>query len=57
MSQTPQDPAGTTHQFEAFQKQGPAQPEKTGGMNTGLIVGLVAVVAVVAIAAVALMMV
>ncbi|WP_194293331.1 hypothetical protein [Actinomadura macrotermitis] len=55
MSETPQDPAGTTHQFRAFANQG--QPEKTGGANTGLIVGVIAAVALVAVvAAVVLMM-
>ena len=53
MSQTPNDPAGTTHQFQNFANR--AQPQKSGP-NVGLIVGIVAVVAVVAILVVALTM-
>lgn len=53
MSQTPHDPAGTTHQFQNFANQ--AQPQKSGP-SVGLIVGIVAVVAVVAILVVALTM-
>ncbi|MFB4316541.1 hypothetical protein [Actinomadura sp. 21ATH] len=50
MSETPNDPAGTTHQFQNFQAQRPA--EKTSKVNTGLIVGIVAAVAVVVVLAV-----
>ena len=53
MSQTPNDPAGTTHQFQNFANQ--AQPQKSGP-NIGLIIGIVAVVAVVAILVIAFMM-
>jgi hypothetical protein len=53
MSETPQDPAGTTHQFQSFANQAP--PQKSGP-NVGLIVGIAAVVAVVAIVAVVLLM-
>jgi uncharacterized membrane protein YidH (DUF202 family) len=53
MSDTPQDPAGTTHQFQNFASQ--ARPEKSGP-NVGMIVGIVAVVAVVAILVIALAM-
>ncbi|WP_169744435.1 hypothetical protein [Spirillospora albida] len=55
MSQTPNDPAGTTHQFENFVRQG--QPEKSGGANIGLIVGIAAVAAVAAVVIVGLIMV
>ncbi|MGK5558142.1 hypothetical protein ACSNOI_41715 [Actinomadura kijaniata] len=57
MSQNPNDPAGTTQQFENFARQTPQQPVKTSGVNVGLVIGVVAVVAVVAIAAIAFMMV
>jgi hypothetical protein len=53
MSQTPNDPAGTTHQFQNFANQ--QQPQKSGP-NTGMVVGIAAVVAVVAIVVVAVMM-
>lgn len=53
MSQTPNDPAGTTHQFQNFASQ--SQPQKSGP-NVGLIVGVIAVVAIVAILVVAIMM-
>lgn len=53
MSQTPNDPAGTTHQFQNFASQ--AQPQKSGP-NIGMIVGIAAVVAVVAVLVIALMM-
>ena len=53
MSQTPNDPAGTTHQFQNFASQ--AQPDKSGP-NVGLIVGIVAVVAVVVVLVGAIMM-
>ena len=53
MSQTPNDPAGTTHQFQNFASQ--AQPQKSGP-NTGMIVGILAVVAVVAVLVAALLM-
>ncbi|WP_176611562.1 hypothetical protein [Actinomadura sp. WMMB 499] len=56
MSQTPNDPAGTTHQFQNFAGQAPQQPAKAPGMNKGLIFGIVAVVAVIAIAAIAFML-
>ncbi|WP_026412470.1 hypothetical protein [Actinomadura oligospora] len=53
--QMPNDPAGTTHQFENFVAQAQQQPEsKVSGGNVGLIVGIVAVVVVVAVLAVAL---
>ena len=52
MSQNPQDPAGTTQQFQRFQQQG--QPEKTGGPNIGFILGIVAVVALVAVVVIAI---
>ncbi|MDL4773598.1 MULTISPECIES: hypothetical protein [Thermomonosporaceae] len=54
MSETPNDPAGSTTQFQYFAQQG--QPEKSSGPNMGLIIGVVAVVVVVAILAVAFMM-
>ncbi|WP_187437808.1 hypothetical protein [Actinomadura decatromicini] len=50
MSETPQDPAGTTHQFQNFANQ--AQPQKSGP-NVAVIVGVAAVVAVVVILVVA----
>ena len=53
MSQTPNDPAGTTHQFQNFAGQGPQQPEKAPGMNKGLVLGIAAVVVVIAIIALA----
>jgi hypothetical protein len=54
MSETPNDPAGTTHQFQNFAAQAPAeQPKK---MNTGLIAGIAAVVVLVVVVAVALWM-
>lgn len=53
MAQTPNDPAGTTHQFQNFASQ--AQPQKSGP-NTGLIVGVLAVGAIVAVLAVGVMM-
>jgi hypothetical protein len=52
MSETPKDPAGTTHQFQNFAAQAPAA-ESSGKVNVGLIVGVVVVVALVAVAAVA----
>ncbi|MFB4304775.1 hypothetical protein [Actinomadura sp. GTD37] len=52
MSQTPNDPAGTTHQFQNFASQ--AQPQKSGP-SVGVVVGVVAVVAVVAILVVAVL--
>ncbi|WP_165966411.1 hypothetical protein [Actinomadura sp. 7K507] len=52
MSQTPNDPAGTTHQFQNFANQ--AQPQKSGP-NVGLLVGIAAAVAVVVIIVVAVM--
>ncbi|MEU5881141.1 hypothetical protein [Spirillospora sp. NPDC047279] len=52
MSQNPQDPAGTTQQFQRFQQQG--QPEKSsGGPSLGFIIGIGAVVALVAILVIA----
>ncbi|MFD0854403.1 hypothetical protein ACFQ07_19350 [Actinomadura adrarensis] len=48
MSETPQDPAGTTHQFQNFAAQAPAEPSKQ--VNVGLIVGIVVVVALVLVA-------
>ncbi|WP_169806761.1 hypothetical protein [Actinomadura macra] len=54
MSETPNDPAGTTHQFKTFASQG--QPDKSAGPSLALIVGIVAVVAIVAIIVVALML-
>lgn len=55
MSQTPNDPAGSTQQFQqwAYQQQG--QPDKAARVNVGLIAGVVAVLALVAIIVVALM--
>ena len=53
MSQTPNDPAGTTHQFQNFVNR--AQPERSGP-SIGLIVGIVVLVAIVAILAVAVSM-
>ena len=47
MSETPNDPAGTTHQFQTFANQG--QSDKSSGPSRALIVGVVAVVAIVAI--------
>ncbi|WP_344902472.1 hypothetical protein [Actinomadura meridiana] len=44
MSQTPQDPAGTTHQFQNFAAQAP--PQKSGP-NVALIGGIAAAVVVV----------
>ncbi|MFC4908537.1 hypothetical protein [Actinomadura gamaensis] len=53
--QIPNDPAGTTHQFQNFVAQGQQQPEKAAsGGNVGLIVGIAAVVVVVAVLVVAL---
>ncbi|GAA4135987.1 hypothetical protein [Actinomadura keratinilytica] len=52
MSQTPNDPAGSTQQFQNFQQQ--AQPEKAARVNVGLIAGIVAVAALVAIIAIAI---
>ena len=54
MSDTPNDPAGTTHQFQNFAAQRPAEP--TRQVNTGLIIGAVVVVALVAVVAVAVAM-
>ncbi|WP_242910888.1 hypothetical protein [Actinomadura terrae] len=54
MAQTPNDPAGTTHQFQNFQNRG--QAEKSSGPNMALIIGVLAVVAVVVIAVAALLM-
>ncbi|MEU8344437.1 hypothetical protein SAMN05443665_103661 [Actinomadura meyerae] len=53
MSQTPNDPAGTTHQFQNFASQ--AQPQKSGP-NVGMIVGILAAVAVVVVLIAAIMM-
>ena len=54
MAQTPNDPAGTTHQFQTFASKG--QGEKPSGPRVGLIVGIVAAVAIVALLAAAVMM-
>ncbi|WP_165975750.1 hypothetical protein [Actinomadura rubrisoli] len=54
MPQTPNDPAGTTHQFQTFASQG--QNEKSSGPSIGLIIGAVAVVALLAILVAALLM-
>jgi hypothetical protein len=53
MSQIPNDPAGTTHQFQSFANQA---PKEKSGPNVGLIVGAVVVVAVVVVLVAALMM-
>ncbi|WP_018654366.1 hypothetical protein [Actinomadura flavalba] len=53
MSETPQDPSGTTHQFQNFAAQ--ATPDKSGP-NVALIVGALVVLAIVAVAAVAIVM-
>ncbi|WUH99500.1 hypothetical protein OHR68_39435 [Spirillospora sp. NBC_00431] len=52
MSETPQDPAGTTHQFQNFADQAP--PQKSGP-NIALIGGIAAVVVVVVIIVVAVL--
>jgi hypothetical protein len=54
MSETPNDPAGTTHQFQSFAGQG--QPDRTSKVNKGLIVGAVALVALVALLLIAFML-
>lgn len=54
MSQTPNDPAGTTHQFQNFANRAPAEKS---GPNMPLIVGLVVLAVVVVAGLVALMMV
>jgi hypothetical protein len=54
MSETPNDPAGTTHQFKNFAAQQPA--DKSSKVNAGLVVGIVAVVAVVVIVVILLAM-
>ncbi|MDL4816868.1 hypothetical protein [Actinomadura opuntiae] len=54
MSQTPNDPAGTTHQFQNFANRAPA--EKTGP-NMALVVGLAVVAVIVVVGVIALMMV
>ncbi|MFF5263519.1 hypothetical protein ACFY4C_31720 [Actinomadura viridis] len=51
MSETPNDPAGTTHQFQNFAAQRPA--EKSKPVNVGLIVGAVVAVALLAIVVIA----
>jgi hypothetical protein len=51
MTEHPKDPAGTTHEFQAFASQGQAEPATAGG-KTGLILGLVAVAVVVVVVAV-----
>ncbi|MFD0683797.1 hypothetical protein [Actinomadura fibrosa] len=56
MSQTPNDPAGTTHQFQTFANQGQGQAAEKSGPNIGLIVGIVAVVAIVAVIVAGLLM-
>jgi hypothetical protein len=49
MSEIPNDPAGTTHQFKNFAAQAPVeQPKK---VNVALVAGIVAVVALVVIVA------
>ncbi|MFI0410401.1 hypothetical protein [Actinomadura sp. 3N508] len=53
MSEAPQDPAGTTHQFQSFANQAPTPKS---GPNLALIGGVAAVVALVAIIAVAVLM-
>ncbi|WP_165964536.1 hypothetical protein [Actinomadura sp. KC216] len=52
MSEAPQDPAGTTHQFQNFANQAPAPKS---GPNLALIGGIVAVVAILAIIVVAVL--
>ena len=52
MSDAPQDPAGTTYQFQNFASQ--QQPQKSGP-NVAMIVGIVAVVVVIAILAIAVL--
>ncbi|QXJ22961.1 hypothetical protein AGRA3207_004047 [Actinomadura graeca] len=54
MSETPNDPAGSTHQFQTFANQ--AQSDKSSGPSMALIVGVVAVVAIVAVLVIGLMM-
>jgi hypothetical protein len=54
MSQTPNDPAGTTHQFQNFANQAPAEK---AGPNMPLIVGLAVVAVLVVAGVIALMMV
>lgn len=54
MSQTPNDPAGTTHQFQNFANRAPAEKS---GPNMPLIVGLAVVAVVVVVGVIALMMV
>ncbi len=54
MSETPNDPAGTTHQFQNFAAQAPAEQSK--GMNVGLIGGIAAVVVLVVVVAAAVWM-
>lgn len=54
MSQTPNDPAGTTHQFQNFANRAPAEKS---GPNMPLVVGLVVVAVVVVVGVIALMMV
>lgn len=54
MSQTPNDPAGTTHQFQNFANRAPAEKS---GPNTPLLVGISVVAIVIVVAVVAYMMV
>ncbi|MBO2464688.1 hypothetical protein [Actinomadura violacea] len=54
MSQTPNDPAGTTHQFQNFANRAPAEKS---GPNMPLIVGLAVLAVVVVAGLIALMMV
>ncbi|WP_285700998.1 hypothetical protein [Actinomadura sp. NBRC 104412] len=55
MSETSNDPAGTTHQFQNFAAQAPA--EQPGKVNVGLVVGIAALVALLVVVAVAVWMV
>ncbi|MFB4299749.1 hypothetical protein [Actinomadura sp. NTSP31] len=54
MSQTPNDPAGTTHQFQNFANRAPAEK---AGPNMALVVGLAVVAVIVVVGVVAVMMV
>ncbi|WP_019633594.1 hypothetical protein [Actinomadura atramentaria] len=54
MAETPQDPAGTTHQFQRFAQSG--TPDRSGRVNPALVIGAVVVLAVLVVVGLAVVM-
>lgn len=55
MSENPNDPAGTTHQFRAFVNRGQQDQSAKSGPSTAMIVGIAAVVLIVVVALLAVL--